>query len=153
MLNVFFLALNEGENYTLKPDGLSYIIYSVNKSSTTCHKPFQESIVLRPDTASKYYIVKCRPTYVSRLLENKVDFLKHYSPRNFLNLLESEAFRTICPNVLESILFHLHFKNGSESIETLQKRYQCSSAYIETGFLKFLGLSFRQYQNILLNTT
>lgn len=148
-----FLALPKGEKYTLKPDGFSYIIYSVNSSCAFYYRPFLHPITLTSEAASKYYIFICRPTYVGRLIENKLLTSTKYSLQFFLNQLESEKFRNIYPSVIDSILFHLHFNNGDASIDTLKKRYHCTSAYINNSCKYFLGLTFTQYQGVLLSNT
>lgn len=150
---MFFLALPQNENYTLKPDGFSYIIYSVYPQIATYYNPSLDSINLKADTASKFFIVKCRPTYVRRLHENNLGFNHGFTSREFLNHLESEEFKNIFPTPLDTILFHLHFKKGNTSLENLKYRYQCSAASIEADFKDLFGFSFAQYQKILLHTT
>lgn len=153
ILNVFLLELNDGDGYTLDPDGFSYIIYAKNKAVINYYKPFPKPFTVKAVSASTYYIVKCRPTYVSRLHENKIALSNFSTAKEFLTSLDSEEFKNIYPTVLESILFHMRFTRGKTSIASLKKRYQCTSIYIEVGFENLLGLSFTQYQNILLNAT
>lgn len=90
---------------------------------------------------------------MSRLQENKVSFSNLSTAHEFITRLDTEEFKNINPTVLESVLFHMRFNRGETSIVFLKKRYQCTSTYIEVGFKKQLGLSFTQYQRILLNTT
>ncbi len=152
VLDISFIELNKGEQYQIDPDGFSYIIYTMN-STANYLTPFLKPFILKTESTTKYYLVKCRPTYVSILLKNKNLRPNLNSANEFLTSLDSEELKNIYPTVLESIVFHMRFTQGQTSIKNLKERYQCTSADIEDGFKNILGLSFTQYQSILLTTT
>lgn len=150
VLDVFFLELDEGESYQILPDGFSYIIRYGNRSNRIdLHRPFTEPLLIQSDFYAQFYIVKCRPTFIGRLTENNISFIKTHTVIQFLRRLDSKELRSLIPDTLDNILFYMRIKNGVTSISELKKRYQCTSSHITDGFKKTLGLSFRQYQEIL----
>ena len=152
-MNVFSIELQNRESHTLQPDGYSYIIYKLGKTSTIAYyKPFANKLLLKSENNIIYYIAKCRPTYVGYLKNQQIK-MSVLKPHDFLTDLSSAEFKSIRPTILDNILIHLFSKSEYMSLTQIQKHYQCTPNNIDRLFKTTLGMSFNQYQNILLNTT
>ncbi|MDW5288786.1 hypothetical protein [Formosa sp. PL04] len=137
----------------MQPDGYSYIIYKLEKvSSITYYKPFITPLILKSEHESMYYIARCRPTYIGYLMKQKIKMTPN-KPNDFLISLSSVKLKSIVPTILDNILIHLHSKDEKASLPQLKKQYQCNHLNIDSLFKKNTGITFSQYQNILLNIT
>lgn len=144
VVDVFYISLSNNDHYQLQPDGFSYILYT-EENKITYHKPFVNPLELR----SSQFIVKCRPTYINYLQQNNIT-IKASNPDEFLTQFNTPKLKNFTPSVLDYIIFHLHFLNEKTSLNQLSKRYQCNSKKIEKQFKRIIGLSFIQYENILI---
>jgi len=132
----------------LQPDGFSYILFSEENNTTYYHKPFTNPLVLK----YSQFVVKCRPTYINYLLQKNIT-IKAANANDFLAQFNTSKLKDLTPSVLDNIILHLQFLNEKTTIKQLAKRYQCSSKNIENHFKHVIGISFKEYQNILLTNT
>ncbi|MBN2867622.1 MAG: hypothetical protein JXK08_03025 [Flavobacteriaceae bacterium] len=147
VVDVFYVSLSNKDHYQLQPDGFSYILFS-EENNTTYHKPFTNPLELK----YSQFVVKCRPTYIDYLLQKNI-IIKAANSHEFLSQLNTSKLKDLTPSILDSIIFHLHFLNEKTSIKQLAKRYQCNSKNIENHFKRVVGISFKEYQKILLTNT
>lgn len=144
VVDVFYISLSPTDHYQLQPDGFSYILYS-EENKITYHKPFVSPLELK----YSQFVVKCRPTYIGYLQQNNVN-IKATNHNEFLTQFNTPKLKNFTPLVLDYIIFHLTFFNENTSLNQLSKRYQCNSKKIDKQFKCIIGLSFIQYQNILI---
>lgn len=138
------MSISNKDYHLLQPDGYSYILYS-EENNTTYHKPLATPLQLK----HSQFVVKCRPTYVDHLTQNNIT-IEATNSDEFLAQLNTPKLKDLTPSILDSIIFHLHFLNENTSLKQLSKRYQCDTKNIENLFKRSVGLSFIQYQNILI---
>ncbi|WP_092466940.1 helix-turn-helix transcriptional regulator [Winogradskyella thalassocola] len=129
------------------------MIYKLETTKTiSYHKPFANPLLLTSENKTTYYIAKCRPTYVGHLKHQQIK-IAALKPHDFLVVLSSAKLKAITPTILDNIIIHLLSKSENMSLTEIQKHYQCTPSNLNRLCKTTLGMSFLQYQNILLNTT
>lgn len=98
------------------------------------------------------FIVKCRPTYIGYVLEHNINWAPKQTI-DFLSSLNTNPFTHITPTILDNIIIQLQTKPESWSIAKFQNRYQCSAAKLNRFFKTYLGMTFKQYQQLLIQST
>ncbi|MGJ8550253.1 hypothetical protein [Winogradskyella wichelsiae] len=145
--------MQNGEIYTLPSDGYSYILLkSEKKNSIHYLKPFISPLLLKSNKKVTYYIIKCRPTYVGYLQQQQI-VLKSLKPNDVLRQLSSAKFKAITPTLLDNLIIELLYKSKAITLTEFKKKYQCKNNNLELLLKKTIGLTFLQYQSLLLNST
>ena len=145
--------MQNGEIYTLQSYGYSYIILkSKKKSSIHYLKPFINPLILKSNEKVTYYIIKCRPTYVGYLQQQQI-VVKYLNPNDVLRQLSSAKFKAITPTLLDNLIIQLLSKSKTITLTEFKKDHQCKNINLELLLKKTIGLTFLQYQRLLLNST
>lgn len=76
---------------------------------------------------------------VDKILDNPFNYLNHF----FLDRIDTKN------NLLQSVIHQIHFTNGQISVYELSKRNFITVRQLERNFKKHIGLSPKEYSNII----
>lgn len=135
--------------------GKTYVVGAMNsfKDSFIDSDTHLLGVCLKPATFDNFYsydsqneltnhtieFEKSKSFNIDKILANPFNYLDHF----FLERIKSKN------NQLQSVINDIHFTNGQISIHELSKKNFTTIRQLERNFKKFIGLSPKEYSNII----